>query len=112
MNDVRFKAMQDGSYLINISRGGIIDEKALYYALKSGKIAGAALDVWEMEEEGVSTGYPTQYPLHNFNVIMTPHYSGATKESRERALINIGENLKRFLKGETLLGLADLEFGY
>lgn len=112
MNRERFNAMQDGSYLINISRGGIIDERALYDALKSGKLAGAALDVWEVEEKGIYDGYPTEYPLHNFNVIMTPHYSGATKESRERALINIGENLRRFLKGENLLGLADLESGY
>ncbi|MBC7320486.1 hypothetical protein H5T89_07550, partial [bacterium] len=112
INEERFNAMQDGSYLINISRGGIIDEKALYYALKSGKLAGAALDVWEVEEKGIYNGYPTEYPLHNFNVIMTPHYSGATKESRERALINIGENLKRFLSNEQLLGLADLESGY
>lgn len=112
INEERFNAMQDGSYLINISRGGIVDEKALYYALKSGKLAGAALDVWEVEEKGLYDGYPTEYPIHNFNVIMTPHYCGATKESRERALINIGENLKRFLRGENLLGLADLESGY
>jgi phosphoglycerate dehydrogenase-like enzyme len=104
--------MQDGSYLINISRGGIIDERALYQVLRSGKLAGAGLDVWEIEEKGLNGGYPTEYPLHNFNVIMTPHYSGATKESRERALINIGENLRRFIKGEQLLGLADLESGY
>lgn len=112
MNEDRFNIMQDGSYLINISRGGIVDEKALYQALKSGKLAGAALDVWEVEEKPVIRGYPSEYPLHNFNVIMTPHYSGATKESRERALINIGENLRRFIRGEELLGLADLESGY
>jgi len=112
MNGERFSMMQDGSYLINISRGGIIDERALYQVLRSGKLAGAGLDVWEIEEKGLNGGYPTEYPLHNFNVIMTPHYSGATKESRERALINIGENLRRFIKGEQLLGLADLESGY
>ncbi len=112
MNEERFNMMQDNSYLINISRGGIVDEKALYQALKSGKLAGAALDVWEIEEGGLTRGYPTEYPLHNFNVIMTPHYSGATKESRERALINTGENFERFIKGENLLGLADLESGY
>ena len=112
MDEERFNMMQDGSYLINISRGGIVDEKALYLALKSGKLAGAGLDVWEIEETGLERGYPTEYPLHNFNVIMTPHYSGATKESRERALVKIGENLRRFIKGEKLLGLADLESGY
>jgi len=105
-------AMPDGSYLINISRGPIVVEEALYRALKTGKLAGAALDVWAVEETGEKREYPIERPIHQYNVIMTPHYCGATKESRERAIRNAGQNLRRWLAGEELVGVASLELGF
>ncbi|MGI6567463.1 MAG: NAD(P)-dependent oxidoreductase [Limnochordia bacterium] len=104
--------MQDGSYLVNISRGPIVVEEALYQALKTGKLAGAALDVWSVEETRGPREYPIERPIHQYNVIMTPHYCGATKESRERALENAGRNLHRWLAGEELAGIANLERGF
>lgn len=113
MNAERFATMQEGSYLVNISRGPVVCEQALFDALASGKLAGAALDVWSIEEErGVERRYPTPYPLHTYNVIMTPHYSGATYESRKRAITKAGENIRRCLAGEPLLDVADLSLGF
>jgi phosphoglycerate dehydrogenase-like enzyme len=108
-----FKMMKDGAYLVNISRGPIIDLEALYEALKSGKLAGAAIDVWESEEEKTRLSqYPIDRPIHQYNVIMTPHYSGLTKENRLRAITTAGENIKRLMNGEPLKNLADLNKGY
>ncbi|NPV80351.1 MAG: hypothetical protein HPY52_08750 [Firmicutes bacterium] len=107
-----FDKMMQGSYLVNISRGPIVEEEALYDALKSGKLAGAALDVWCAEEEGRTSGYPTKWPIHDYNVIMTPHYSGATRESRIRAIETVGKNLHNLLGGKPLIHLANIQAGY
>jgi phosphoglycerate dehydrogenase-like enzyme len=105
--------MKDGAYIVNISRGPIIDLEALYEALKSGKLAGAAIDVWESEEEKTRLShYPLDRPIHQYNVIMTPHYSGLTKENRLRAIAIAGENIRRLIQGEPLKNLADLSKGY
>lgn len=112
INHQRCRAMKHGAYLINISRGPLIVEEALWEALRSGKLAGAALDVWRVEEERAPHGYPCPFPLHQYNVIMTPHYCGATRQSRERAIVKAGENLRRFLSGEPLQDVADLEEGF
>jgi D-3-phosphoglycerate dehydrogenase len=105
--------MKDGAYIVNISRGSIIDLEALYEALKSGKLAGAAIDVWESEEEKIRLSrYPMDRPIHPYNVIMTPHYSGLTKENRLRAITIAGENIRRLINGEPLKNLADLSKGY
>ncbi len=113
MNSERFAALKDGAYLVNISRGPIIVEEALWQALRSGKLAGAALDVWCCEEFPPELReYPLSKPVHQYNVIMTPHYAGATKEVRERALRTVGENLRRWLNHEPLINVADLNVGY
>jgi phosphoglycerate dehydrogenase-like enzyme len=109
----RIALMKDGAYLLNISRGPLIDEGALHDALRSGKLAGAALDVWDVEEQGGPlTGYPSAHLFHNLNVVMTPHYSGATRESRERAFTAVGRNLRRLLDGEPLHDVVDLDRGF
>lgn len=108
----RISAMQDGAYLVNISRGLLVDEDALYGGLASGKLAGAAIDVFEVEETEGRHGYPTRRPLHHFNTILTPHYAGATAESRTRALRTVGDNLRRLLAGQPLSNLAELDRGY
>lgn len=104
----RIDLMKDGAYLVNISRGALVDESALHDALRSGKLAGAGLDVWEVEERGVMRGYPSPHPLHDLNVIMTPHYSGATREGRARALYAIGRNLQRLLAGDPIENVVPL----
>lgn len=101
----RFAAMKRGSYLVCITRAPLIVQEALYDVLKSGQLAGAAIDGWWHEEEDGSgrDGYPADFPLHQFNVLMTPHYSGTTFGTRQRALAVVGDNIGRLMRGEPLL---------
>ena len=101
----RLLAMPRGSFLVNIGRAAMVDQKAMYEALASGHLAGAAIDVWPNEE---LKSYPSSYPIHHFNVIMTPHSCAITRESRIRALDAVGDNLRRTLRSEALLSAASL----
>jgi len=86
-----FSLMKQGAFLINCSRGGIVDENALYSALKEGKLAGAAIDVFEQE--------PYNGPLKELdNVILTPHIGSYAKEARVKMEIEAVENLLTGLK--------------
>jgi D-3-phosphoglycerate dehydrogenase len=85
--------MKSTAYIINASRGGVIDETALYNALCNGSIAGAALDVFEIEP-----------PLNNLlielpNVICTPHIGAQTKEAQELTSIVIAEKIIQIIRG-------------
>lgn len=91
------ESMKRGTCLINLSRGGIVDEEVLYQVLKSNHLAGAALDVFEQE--------PYKGPLKELdNVVLTPHIGSYAKESRLKmevqAVRNFLENLDRFNSGE------------
>ena len=86
--------MKQGSFLVNAARGPIVDEKALVDALESGHLAGAALDVFEVEP------LPKDSPLRALeNVILAPHVGGATIEADVRLDEMVGENLLRVLDG-------------
>mgnify|MGYP001773936349 CR=1 FL=1 len=85
--------MKPTAYLVNTSRGDVIDEKALYNALKEGKIAGAALDVFEIEPPSASN----LLTLPNF--ICTPHIGAQTKEAQELASTVIAEKIVQILRG-------------
>lgn len=112
-NEESIQWMRDGSYLINISRGPIIDEGAVHSALRSGKLAGVALDVFDVEERGGTlSGYPSEHDFTGLNVILTPHLSGATKETRIRAMKVIGSNLRNMLEGKPLENEVDLSHEY
>jgi D-2-hydroxyacid dehydrogenase (NADP+) len=90
-----FGAMKPTSYLINLARGGIVDEAALIRALESGQIAGAALDVFQEEP------LPADHPLWTTkNVIITPHLGGFCDVYAERALPTIEHNMACFLRGD------------
>jgi D-3-phosphoglycerate dehydrogenase len=92
-NEINF--MKRTAYLINISRGAVIDHIALVKALKEGKIAGAALDVFHEEP------LPTDDPILELdNVILTPHIAAFTEEAREKLSITAAEEVIRVLKGE------------
>ncbi|HDD36674.1 MAG TPA: phosphoglycerate dehydrogenase, partial [Archaeoglobus veneficus] len=85
--------MKDGAYLINCARGGIVDEDALYKALTNGKIAFAALDVYEKEP-------PENNPLIKLdNVITTPHIGASTKEAQISVGMTIAEEIINMHKG-------------
>jgi phosphoglycerate dehydrogenase-like enzyme len=87
-----------GSYVVNVARGGLLDEAALIAALQSGHLAGAALDVFEREP------LPPESPLWSMpNVIVTPHAAAHTEATDDRAVDLFAANLRRFLDGEPLV---------
>jgi len=101
------RAMKPTSYLINIGRGGTIQQPALIQALRAGWIAGAGLDVFEQEP------LPTTSPLWELeNVIMTAHYAGLTPAYDQRALAIFLGNLRRYRAGEPLENVVDKVAGY
>jgi phosphoglycerate dehydrogenase-like enzyme len=97
----RLALMKPSAYLINVARAEIIDEQALYDALASGRLAGAALDVWYCYPTSAGSTAPATAPFQDLsNVIMTPHVSGWTEgmlESRGRV---IAENIARTARGD------------
>lgn len=96
-NAARLKLMRPTAYLINTARGGLVDEKALYEALVSGKLAGAGLDVFEQEPPTVGQA------LHDLpNVIMAPHVAGVTREAVDRMSEQTALNILSALDGEPI----------
>jgi len=104
----RLGLMKPNAFLINIGRAGILDEEALYTALKDKRIGGAAIDVWWQ--------YPTadepnrrgsRLPFHELpNVILTPHCSSATDGARDRRFSTVAGNLDRYVRGEKLTNVV------
>ena len=95
ISDDDLRAMKKTAILVNTSRGGIVDEKALYVALKEGKIAGAALDVFEHEPPGKT-------PLVELdNFIGCPHIGGITTEAIGRIGMTVAQDIVSVLKGQT-----------
>ena len=102
-----FDALPDGSYLINVSRGKVIDEDALIAALKSEKLAGAGLDVTYTEP------CPPDNPLWTLpNVILTSHTAGASQNIAKRAMELFIDNMQKYVNGEPLTNVVDKEKGY
>jgi phosphoglycerate dehydrogenase-like enzyme len=103
----QLKQMKPTAHLINIARGGLIDEPALIEALRDGTIAGAGLDVFSREP------LPPESELWDLeNVILSPHVSGGTEIYNQRATRIFCDNLRRFLAGEPLVNIVDVERGY
>ncbi|MCP5536877.1 MAG: D-2-hydroxyacid dehydrogenase [Akkermansiaceae bacterium] len=107
INKAAISAMKPGSYLVNIARGKIVDTEALVAALKSGKLAGACLDVTDPEP------LPGNHALWTMpNVVITPHVAGQSEITSERRNALLRENLRRFAAGEPLLNVVDKRLGY
>ncbi len=102
----RIAAMPAGGYLVNIGRAAMVDQQAMHAALASGQLAGAAIDVWPNEADKT---YPSPYPIHHYNVIMTPHSCAITRESRVRAIEAVGDNLRRLLAGQAPLNASGVD---
>jgi phosphoglycerate dehydrogenase-like enzyme len=108
LDDRRLGLMRSSAYLINVARAEIIDEGALYRALASGKLAGAALDVWYRYPTTPEPTLPATQPFHELaNVIMTPHVSGWTEGMLEARAKLIAGNIERAARGERPLNEID-----
>jgi phosphoglycerate dehydrogenase-like enzyme len=102
-----FAAMKRGAYLVNIARGQVVDTEALVAALRSGRVAGACLDVTDPEP------LPGDHVLWSFpNVVITPHVAARAELTSERGWALFKENLRRFDAGEPLLNVVDKKAGY
>ncbi len=99
--------MKPTAYLVNIARGGIVEENALLEALQSGQIAGAGIDVCETEP------LPAESPLWDApNLILTPHFAGFSAHRLRRLTKLFCENLRRYQSSERLVNEVDQEKGY
>jgi D-3-phosphoglycerate dehydrogenase len=104
INEDKIRLMRKRPYIINTARGAIIDEKALYKALKEGWIAGAALDVFEIEPP------PENNPLFELdNVVLTPHIAWYTEEALRRLEMSAVEEAIRILRGELPKNIVNKE---
>lgn len=104
----RLTRMKPSAFLVNIARGAVVDETAIYSALREGAIAGAALDVWwQYPSAAEPERRPSRLPFHELpNVIMTPHCSGWTDGMVARRWAEVADNLGRFVRGEPLRNLV------
>ncbi|MEM7106144.1 MAG: NAD(P)-dependent oxidoreductase [Bacteroidota bacterium] len=109
------KLLGKSSMLVNVSRGSIIKQKALFNALKKRQIAGAAIDVWyEYQPEPDKKGrkYPYKYPFHKLdNLVLSPHRGGSPLENPYR-FEDVIDNLIRFAEGRPLKNIINLEREY
>lgn len=114
ISHTEFGDMKDGSYIINASRGSVIDIPALIDAMRSGKVAGAALDVYPAEPGGNG-----DYFLNNLNpwaedlrglknLILTPHIGGSTEEAQIAIGMEVGEALVRYINEGATLGAVNM----
>lgn len=102
-----FRRMRRHAFLINVTRGRIVDEAALMEALTQGLIGGAGLDVQPREP------LPEDHPLWRMdNVLITPHVAGGSPNRQDRIVALFCENLRRLLAGQPLLGVIDKRKGY
>lgn len=96
------RLMKDGVRLVNCARGGLVDEDALYRGLVEGKVAGAALDVFEAEP-------PLSSPLLNLtNVIVTPHLGASTREAQVNVAVQVADQVICALKGEAVISAVNV----
>ena len=100
-------ALKDGAVVINVARGGIVDEQALRANLRSGHIRAAVLDVFDAEPLSAADPWWDEP-----NVFVTPHVSGLAPHYREHVLDIVSQNLRRFCAGQPLLNVVDRVQGY
>lgn len=107
INEDKFIVMKVGAFFINVARGSIVDEVSLIKNLKNGKLAGAALDVFE--EEPLKE-HNSLWDLNN--VILTSHNSWISEMRNERRFNLIYKNMQKYVQGEELTNVVDLKKGY
>jgi phosphoglycerate dehydrogenase-like enzyme len=103
-----FARMRGNAVIINVARGAVIEEQALYNALRDKTIRGASIDVWyDYPEPGKPKPEPSRLPMFELdNIRVSPHSSGSTKETTERRWVSVIDNLNRFARGEELCNVV------
>lgn len=102
-----FTAMKPGAFFVTVGRGASTVTDDLVVALQSGRLAGAGLDVTDPEP------LPEGHPLWSIpRVIISPHTAGRSDKGRDRLYLVVQENLRRYVAGEPMLSVVDIERGY
>ncbi len=102
INKDAFDQMKEGVMIVNCARGGIVDEDDLYDAMQSGKVAGAALDVFENEPPGIC-------PLFELDrLVCTPHLGASTQEAQTKVAVDVAGQIIDFLKNNTILNAVNV----
>lgn len=108
--------LPEEAVLVNVGRGSIVVEEALYQALRDGGLYAAGLDVWynyPADERSRADTAPANYPFHELdNVVMSPHRAGSTKESNYLCMDSLAIMLNKAAYGEPLSNRVDVEVGY
>ena len=122
LDEDSFKIMKPNAIIVNVGRGGTINDKALYGALKNNRISGAAIDVWYNYPERRSGGQPgespevclpSDYPFQELdNIIMTAHRAWVTDISFSELRKQLFYNVNRFIRGEPVKNIVDLDEEY
>ena len=105
--------MKPSAVIINVARGALIDERALFEACREKRIGGAVIDTWfKYPVEGHEVAEPSSLPFRELeNVVMTPHASGWTEGLRPRRCKMIAGNLDRLARGEPLINVVKKPVG-
>ena len=108
INARAFRVMKEDSVIINVGRGEVIDEAALFEALSSRRIRGAAIDVWYVYPSPTwPNPWPSRFPFHKLDtMIMSPHSSAWTAEMSDRRWAFVAGNLDRFARDEALINIC------
>ena len=107
IDERRIAKMKPAAYIVNVARGALINENALYEACRDRRIGGAAIDTWYRYPANGRIGEPSSLPFRELdNVIMTPHGSGWTHALLPRRCRLIAQNLDRLARGEPLLNVV------
>ena len=113
---VELELLPKGALLVNVGRGPIVDEEALYEALTQGSLCAAGLDVWYQYPEDEVARLKTQpsiFPFHELeNVVLSPHRGGASTVSQLRRMGALAEMLNTLAQGLPLPNRVDLTIGY
>ncbi len=116
LGEKELRLLPAGAVLVNIGRGPIVQEQALYEALRDGHLGAAGLDVWynyPQDEEARSHTPPSKFPFHELdNVVLSPHRGGSTMETGRLRMAALAELLNALARGEEPANRVDLQRGY